>query len=151
MLLILLPIYSETSYTVETTYGDKTVVIPDGYTDIDVLLIIAKAYYELNEEQSQLHNEYEILKTQVNEYKESNASLRNLNSKLQNNYDSLVKKLETLNSMNMVRGVAGGHLTFFNSVSGGGIDLGLIIYDSCLLNISVNYPLTFNIGLGIVF
>lgn len=151
LFLTLAPIYSETTYTVETAYGNKTVIVPDGYTEKDVLLIIAKAYYELNEEQKQLITEYENLKTQLNEYKETNTSLRNLNSELQNNYDSLVKKLETLNSMGVIKGLVGGHLSFFNSVSGGGIDLGLIISDTYMVNISVNYPLTFSIGLGILF
>lgn len=151
LFLTLAPIYSETTYTVETAYGDKTVIVPDGYTEKDVLLIIAKAYYELNEEQKQLTTEYENLKTQLNEYKETNSSLRNLNSELQNNYDSLVKKLETLNSMGVIKGLVGGHLSFFDRVFGGGLDLGLIILDTYMVNISVNYPLTFSIGLGILF
>ena len=151
LILTIAPIYSATTYIVETAYGNKTVAIPDEYTDKDVLLIIAKAYYELSEEQKQLTAEYNSLKSQLTDYIEINTSLRNRNSELQKNYDSLVKKLETLNSMGVVRGLAGGHLSFFNSLSGGGLDLGLIFFDTYMINASINYPLTFNVGFGIVF
>ena len=151
LLLILAPIYSETLYTIETSYGDKTVVIPDGYTEHDVLMIIAKAYYELNEKQKQLSTEYDSLKSQLNNYIDANTSLRKTNSELQNSYDSLVKKLETLNSMGGIRGLAGGHITFLNGVLGSGLDLGLIFLDSYLLNVSVEYPLAFSVGFGILF
>lgn len=151
LLLTLIPLYSETVYNVETAYGNKTVVIPDGYTDKEVLLIIAKSYYELNEEQKQLTEEYENLKSLLSEYKDINTSLRNLNSELQNNYDSLIKKLETLNSMGIVKGLVGGHLSFFNNVSGGGLDLGIILFDTYMLNVGVNYPLSFSVGVSILF
>lgn len=150
-LLIIMPVYSVTTYTIETAYGDKTVVVPDGYTDKDVLLIVAKSYYELNEEQKQLTSEYETLKTQLSEYININTSLREINSELQNNYDTVVRKLETLNSMGMVKGLVGGHLSFFDKVSSGGLDIGIIFSDTYIINASVNYPLTFSIGFGILF
>ena len=42
--------FSGTSYVVNTSQGEKSVVVPDGMTCEDVMLTLAKNYYEISYE-----------------------------------------------------------------------------------------------------
>lgn len=144
-------LYADTIYTIDTDYGEKTVVIPDGYTEKDVLLTIAKNYYELNEEDKQLKEKVNELNTQVTEYISENKSLREKNATLTENYSQLLGKYRTLNSMGFVRGFAVGYLSFVRQVTSGGIDIGVILGDSFIIKGSFSYPTLFSVGVGFVF
>lgn len=146
-----MPLFADTVYTIDTDYGEKTVVVPDGYTETDVLLAIAKSYYELNEEDKILKDKIDTLTTQVSTYVDENKFLRERNSLLQENYNQLVQKQKTQNSMGFVRGFATGHLSFVREVTGGGLDVGVIFGDSLIIKVGVEYPLEFNVGVGFVF
>ena len=151
ILLSVAPLCAETTYIVDTEYGEKTVVIPDGYTEKDVLLVIAKNYYELNEEDKILKEKVDSLTTQVSSYMEENKHLRQSNSTLQEKYDSLVKKQESLNSMGFIRGFTVGYLSFVRQVTSGGVDVGVILGDSFIIKGSFSYPTLFSVGIGFVF
>lgn len=151
ILLLVAPLCAETTYTIDTEYGEKTVVIPDGYTEKDVLLVLAKNYYELNEEDKILKEKVDSLTTQVSSYMEENKHLRQSNTTLQEKYDSLVKKQETLNSMGFVRGFTVGYLSFVRQVTSGGVDVGVILGDSFIIKGSFSYPTLFSVGIGFVF
>lgn len=155
ILTLLFPCFADTVYTIDTDYGEKTVVIPDGYTEKDVLLIIAKNYYELNEEDKQLKEKINELNIQVTEYITENQSLREKNTSLTENYSQLLKKYETLNSMGFIRGFVVGGLSYTigqnSKVSSGGVDVGLILGDSFIFKCGINYPWRVDFGIGVVF
>ena len=154
-LMFIVPCFADTTYTIDTDYGEKTVVVPDGYTDKDVLLIITKNYYELNEEDKQLKEKITELNTQVTDYISENQSLREKNTTLTENYAQLLKKYETLNSMGFIRGFVGGGLSYTvgqnSKVSSGGLNAGIIIGDSFMFSCGVNYPWRVDFGIGVVF
>ena len=155
MLLSVAPICAETTYTIDTEYGEKTVVIPDGYTEKDVLLVIAKNYYELNEEDKILKEKVDSLTTQVTEYVSENKVLREKNMRLQNSYSQLLDKYKSLNSMGFVKGFITGNLSYtvgqYSGIASGGADIGIIIGDSFMLKSGVCYPWQVTFGVGIVF
>lgn len=79
-------------YEVDTKYGTKTVIVPNGYTTEDVLCEIAKAYYELSGDFDVLTVQYEGLSEEVKGYITKNEELRF-------SYETLQKQYQTLASL----------------------------------------------------
>lgn len=90
MLALTSVVYASQTFEIETNYGVKTVIIPDGYTAEEVLCQVAKAYYELNEEHKVLITQYEDLSEEVKGYIKSNEELRTEYSHLKEQYQTLV-------------------------------------------------------------
>ena len=63
-------------YEVDTKYGTKTVVVPNGYTTDEVLCQIAKSYYELSGDFDILTVQYEELSSEVKDYIAKNEEPR---------------------------------------------------------------------------
>ena len=130
-------LYSEQIFEVDTKYGVKTVVVPDGYSTEEVLCQIAKAYYELDEDYDTLTIQYEDLAEEVKEYIKDNEELRFSYDTLQKQYQSLVSLQNKDSLMDNFRlylsmnsslnrgfpsmGVSGGTVLFDTLMLGGGL------------------------------
>lgn len=108
LLAVCMPIFSSTIYEVETKSGTQQVIIPDGYTEKDVLLILAKAYYDLNTDYDKLAENVKDLSTQVETYIAKNQELRQEYDKLIDLNQQLTEKLETKAKLVLLRPLFGG-------------------------------------------
>lgn len=157
MLGVLCSLMAETVYTIDTDYGQEQVIIPDGYTDTEVLLKIAKAYYELNRDYKDLRTETEELTLASETYIKDNQILRAKYQDLILDYEVLVKKLEQKNLLNWLKGYAGIRYTpSFKDKPGFGLSLGALVFNKILISASADYFMfdntaSLSIGAGLFF
>ena len=144
-------LWAATTFDIDTKYGKEQVVIPDGYTAEEVLLIVAKNYYELNHEHEELLIKAEELNNSLAEYVELNKSLREKYDALILDYDSLVKKVESYGRWSNFKGFVNGSVTYnFKDTYGFGISAGMFLFNKTLLTIGVNFPFSIGVGVGFV-
>lgn len=143
--------FADTTYEIDTKYGKEQVVIPDGYTAEEVLLIVAKNYYELNYEHTELEKSVEGLNATINDYIEQNRSLREKYNSILVKYDNLVKEIESYGRWSNFKGFVSGSVTYnFKDTYGFGISAGMFLFNKTLLTIGVNFPFSLGVGVGFV-
>lgn len=148
-----------TSYTVETKYGEKEVVVPEGYSELDVLLIIAKNYYELYEESQELQDKVTELNGSINSYVSENQTLRTNYTNLTELYSDLIAKYEVLSKVDVLKGYVGGGLkySYNTTMAGFNVELGAFLFEKVLLKANFGFDFnayivdTFELGIGFGF
>lgn len=144
-------LWATTTYDIDTKYGKEQVVIPDGYTAEEVLLIVAKNYYELNHEHEELIVKAEELDKSVSSYIEANRELRDKYLKILADYDNLVKEVEAYGKWSNFKGFVSGSVTYdFKDTYGFGISAGMFLFNKTLLTVGVNFPFSIGVGVGFV-
>ena len=143
-------LYSEQIFEVDTKYGVKTVVVPDGYSTEEVLCQIAKAYYELDEDYDTLTIQYEDLAEEVKEYIKDNEELRFSYDTLQKQYQSLVSLQNKDSLMDNFR----LYLSMNSSLNRGfpsmGVNGGTVLFDKLMLGGGLRFTPTESSPLQIV-
>lgn len=129
ILLSCLALFAETTYVVETSRGEQKVIIPDGYTEKDVLLIIAQKYYELNYSFDDLTEKANKLAKDTEEYIEENKKLRENYDTLIANYSTVVTKLENLSKTTFLKGLAGAGIKYVDKAFLAEIHLGAELFE----------------------
>ena len=150
-LVSLFSLFADKTYEIETKYGLKTVVVPDGYTAEDVLLIIAKNYYELDHEYKDLQETVKELTESANQYIEANHKLREDYEALKSDYEILTEKLTKLSKTTTLYCFSFANILFdFQSViSGASIDFGLVIKETFMIKTGISYNLSNKLGLSL--
>lgn len=168
ILLIMLPAitlgcFPDSVYKVDTSYGEKTVVVPEGLTCEDVMLILAKNYYELSYEHDNSLKELETLSNEVKNYIDENRKLRDSQAQITNDYKELVSKFDSLQrSQNFLLYVKPGVIFTGFIPSGADLSAGTIMGTSFMIEAGISVPfnilspsspgnLTWRLGLGFVF
>ena len=95
VMMLAVPVFA-TSYEIMTDKGKQEVVVPDGYDPLDVLLIIAQNYYNLNYKYEEIVIDYEKLTDKANSYIEANNQLRANYYALESKFEDLSKAFENL-------------------------------------------------------
>ena len=95
VMMLAVPVFA-TSYEIMTDKGKQEVVVPDGYDPLDVLLIIAQNYYNLNYKYEEIVIDYEKLTDKANSYIEANNQLRANYCALESKFENLSKAFENL-------------------------------------------------------
>lgn len=147
-------LFAETVYTVETSRGEQKVVIPDGYTEKDVLLIIAQKYYELNYSFEDLTEKTNKLTADVEEYIEENKKLRDNYDTVIANYSTVVTKLESLSKTTFLKGLAGAGIKYVDKSFLAEIHLGAELFERLSIITSVgvlNSALTVGLNFMVSF
>lgn len=147
---------ASTTYEIDTKYGKEKVVIPDGYTEKDVLLEVAKAYYEQNHDMKDIQSQLDSLTETAESYIEENASLRAKYQDLIQDYDVLIKRLEQKAKLGWLKGFVGANYSKQKGYDGVGLSVGALLFNKVLLNSSVSYltkdsSLLFSLGIGVLF
>ena len=93
VMMLAVPVFA-TSYEIMTDKGKQEVVVPDGYDPLDVLLIIAQNYYNLNYKYEEIVIDYEKLTDKANSYIEANNQLRANYCALESKFEDLSKAFE---------------------------------------------------------
>ncbi len=149
--------FAATTYEIETKYGTRTVVIPDGYSAEDVLLIVAKNYYELNEDYTSLQQSAKELAETADSYIAANTELRTSYDTLVSDYEILTDKLNTLSKLKPVTYFVFGNvlLNFDNVIDGAELDLGLSFFESVSIKMGISFrnpsKIGLSLGLGYLF
>lgn len=145
-------VWAETTYEIETKYGVEQLIIPDGYTVEDVLLIVAKNYYELDHEHDELLSKVDSLESSVKDYIEMNRKLREEYAKIIVDYDKLIKDLEGYARLSNFQGFVGAGGTYdFKKNFGLELELGMLLFNKFLLSVEVNFPFTLGLSVGFIF
>ena len=162
IILLMIPFmcFSKTVYKVDTALGEKTVVVPDGATCEDVMLVLAKNYYEISYEYDSVLEELGNLKSEVSSYIEENKSLRESQAQLKETYQSLTEKQSKLLKKQNFLTYIKPSVTFDEyNPSGLNTSIGFIMGTSSMLEAglsfefgpSVKNPWKWSLGFGFLF
>ena len=160
LLMIPLMCFSGTSYVVDTSQGEKSVVVPDGMTCEDVMLTLAKNYYEISYEYDSALEELDNLKSEVLSYIEENKSLRESRAQLEKDYQDLAKKQDKLLSkQNFLVYIKPSVIFNEYNPSGLSASAGFILGASSMLEAGLSFefepatknPLEWSVGFGFLF
>ena len=158
--MISLACFSGTSYIVDTSQGQKSVVVPDGMTCEDVMLTLAKNYYEISYEYDSVLEELGNLKSEVLSYIEENKSLRESRAQLEKDYQDLTKKQDKLLSkQNFLVYIKPSAIFKGYETSGLGASLGFILGTSSMIEVGCTFEygssteafMKWSMGFGFLF
>lgn len=150
-------LYSEQIFEVDTKYGVKTVVVPDGYSTEEVLCQIAKAYYELDEDYDTLTIQYKDLSEEIKEYIKDNEELRFSYDTLQKQYQALVSLQNKDSLLDNFRLYLSMDSSLTNKFPSMGVSGGMVLFDKLMLGGGLRFtpvavsPLQFVVELGYLF
>lgn len=146
---------AQTVYQVETASGTKDVVIPDGMTELDVLLYLAGQYYDLSDSYDILEARAETLSDAVKDYVAANRGLRVQYNQLLSDYQDLDSTYRKLLSIGNYKAVLGLGARFSGDLTMDGVDvrIGVLLMQkvglTTSLGMSLAKPYRFVYGLGV--
>lgn len=156
----MVPLFAGKAYKVSTNRGEREVVIPDGSTALDVLLTLAKNYYNLSYDHEDLLIKTEQLTKDIDEYLAENKNLRTNYNELIIDYAEIVEKYKKMTGVTLLKGVAGAGVSM-NASNGFKFDgvslyLGASLFEKIQMLASFSYSnttktITPGIGLLVTF
>lgn len=162
IILLMIPFlcFSDTVYKVNTSQGEKTVVVPEGMTCEDVMLTLAKNYYEISYKYDSTLEDLSNLKSEVKAYVEENKALRESRAQLEKDYQDLTKKQDKLLSkQNFLVYVKPSAIFNGYETAGLGASLGFILGASSMIEAGFTFEygpstealLRWSMGFGFLF
>ena len=153
--IIFLFIYSILSadWTISTSQGDKTLVIPEGMTLEEAYQQMAVMYWEERYDREELQATVEDLTIKSEEYIEANTALRESNDSLIQNYADLTDLYEEKLKTPWVKGLLSVDLGWgipdnrFNGTLYGGV----LIKERVTLEAGLSYLWELHLKAGIIF
>ena len=163
VMMLAVPVFA-TSYEIMTDKGKQEVVVPDGYDPLDVLLIIAQNYYNLNYKYEEIVIDYEKLTDKANSYIEANNQLRANYCALESKFEDLSKAFENLSKeyskatkIDLIKSQVGFQLGYnpFVQKLNIGMTYGAVLMEKVNLLSSINAeladPPSISVSLGLLF
>ena len=163
VMMLAVPVFA-TSYEIMTDRGKQEVVVPDGYDPLDVLLIIAQNYYNLNYKYEEIVIDYEKLTDKANSYIEANNQLRANYCALESKFEDLSKAFENLSKeyskatkIDLIKSQVGFQLGYnpFVQKLNIGMTYGAVLMEKVNLLSSINAELgdspSMSVSLGLLF
>ena len=163
VMMLAVPVFA-TSYDIMTDRGKQEVVVPDGYDPLDVLLIIAQNYYNLNYKYEEIVIDYEKLTDKANSYIEANNQLRANYCALESKFEDLSKAFENLSKeyskatkIDLIKSQVGFQLGYnpFVQKLNIGMTYGAVLMEKVNLLSSINAELgdspSMSVSLGLLF
>lgn len=163
VMMLAVPVFA-TSYEIMTDKGKQEVVVPDGYDPLDVLLIIAQNYYNLNYKYEEIVIDYEKLTDKANSYIEANNQLRANYCALESKFEDLSKAFENLSKeyskatkIDLIKSQVGFQLGYnpFAQKFNIGMTYGAVLMEKVNLLSSINAELgdspSMSVSLGLLF
>ena len=131
--------FSQEIYNIPTSHGEQQVVIPDGYTALDVLLTLAKSYYELSWDYDELTETVEELTADLEAYILENQELRTKYQDLISDYQLLTSKLEQLSKTTVIRALGGVGLAYSPGIFSPSLYIGAEFFERFSLMTSLGF------------
>lgn len=154
VLVFSLSLFASEEWTISTSRGDKTLVVPEGLTLEEAYCKMAQLYWEERYDREELQETVSVLTTKTEEYLEVNESLKESYSKLNSDYKELTNLYAEKTKTPLARwmfsmGVSGSlekventSFSFFG---------GVVVANSVLFEAGISYPLGISLKTGIVF
>lgn len=157
LLLLSFPLIAQESFIIETSEGEKEVVIPEDMTPTEAFLEMSKLYWEERYDLEEALKQIDELIPKIREYEREVARLEEEIDKLQEENEELVKRYdEALAEAQKPElfipyvGLDGGW-DFVNQIPAMGIEGNLMIKEKVILGVGFDYPLIPRIQFGITF
>ena len=154
LLLFSAALFADTVYEIETSKGIQKVVVPEGYTELEVLLEVSKAYYELSYDFDELTEKAETLTKDVETYIQENQKLRTEYQQLDSDYQAIVEKLTKTSKPTIFKGLVGAGVGYYQTNIYPVLNLGAELFERFSLVTSLGflngYILT-QVGLNVTF
>lgn len=147
LILILIPVnlFSQ-EYKIETSRGEQTVQIPEGFTVEEAFLEMASLYLEERFDHENLIKATEDLEILLNEYIEDNFRLANSLLEHQNKSQAIIKTYEsTAFKKRIVSPIFGVHIDTELKFR---FDVGVELFELIQINGIYEYPKSFGVRLG---
>lgn len=160
ILLILIPLvfslnlFASEEWTISTSQGDKTLVVPEGLTLEEAYCKMAQLYWEERYDREELQKTVSVLTTKTEEYLEVNESLKESYSKLNSDYKELTNLYAEKTKTPLARWVFSlGVASSLEGTKNASFSLfgGVVVANSVLFEAGISYPLGISLKTGIVF
>lgn len=142
------------SYTIDTSAGPKTIILPEGKTFEEAYVEMAKLYIEEKADCDRLLKETEELTQRVKEYEAASGDVEKLQTELiQKNEEinSLYAKISKGQQFNFVVTAGLSVNNTFDKIVGMTVGFGVELFGRWLLMADAAYPLSFTFRTGIRF
>lgn len=149
MVLTLSPIFA---YTISTSKGDIEVNIPEGMTAEEAFCEMSKLYLEERWDHEELIEKSQALSKSIDSYISEINDLKSKNKNLISDYEKVIDLYSTATKTKMFSPYIGLSLesNIESNLFGVGISFGGILFEKVLLQTSVLYPWSFQLGLNII-
>ena len=145
---------SDWSYTIETSVGPKTIILPEGKSFEEAYIEMAKLYIEEKADCDRLLKETEELTQQVKEYEASSIHLEELQVELiekNEEINKLYAKISKGQQFNLVATAGLSVNNTFDKIVGMTVGFGVELFGRWLIMADAAYPLSFTFRTGIRF
>ena len=149
MALMLSPVFA---YTISTSRGDIEVNIPEGMTAEEAFCKMSKLYLEERWDHEDLIEKSQSLSESIDSYISEINELKNKNKNLISEYEKVIDLYSTAIKTKMFTPYIGLSLEsdIESNLFGVGISFGGILFEKVLVQTSVLYPWSFQLGLNII-
>lgn len=155
--LLSLPLVAQETFTIDTSEGEKEVVIPEDMTPTEAFLEVSKLYWEERYDLEKALKEIDELLPVIEDYKEEVALLEKERDKLEEENDLLVEKYEEALAEAQKPelfipyvGIDGGW-DFVNEIPAMGIEANVMIKEKFIIGVGFDYPLIPRLQFGMTF
>ena len=141
------------SYVIETSRGEQTVVIPDGYTEEQAFLEMSKLYLEERFDHEELLGQTENLLASIENYKSEVQNYMEKNTLLVKENDELVALYKKLSRVRLVtpRLALRGGFSLDTEEPLIGVSAGVEVLEKLTIMTEVSYPLSLGLQIGVSF
>ena len=149
MALMLSPVFS---YTISTSRGSIEVNIPEGMTAEEAFYEMSKLYLEERWDHEDLIEKSQSLSESIDSYISEINELKSKNKNLISEYEKIIDLYSTTTKTKMFIPYVGLNLEsdIESNLFGGGITFGGMIFEKILVQTSILYPWSFQLGLNIL-
>ena len=140
------------AYTISTSRGDIEVNIPEGMTAEEAFYEMSKLYLEERWDHEELIEKSQSLSESIDSYISEINELKNKNKNLISDYEKVIDLYSTAIKTKMFTPYIGLSLEsdIESNLFGGGITFGGVLFEKILVQTSILYPWSFQLGLNIL-
>lgn len=139
-------IYSA-EYTIETSRGPQTAVIPEGSTELEAFLKMSELYLEERFDHEDLLDSIDPLKKSIDTYKDNYEKLDSLYKAAIKDRDDLLDLLKEKNKIKIVQPSFGVSASLNKTFS---FDAGIIFLEKLQVSTILSYPYSIGIRFGVI-
>ena len=139
-------------WTISTSQGDKTLVIPEGLSLEEAYCQMAQLYWEERYDREDLQDSVQVLTEQVSSYIEANKELQKEKDSLILSYSELSSLYEEKTRTPWFRGLLSADFgwSFYDNQMTGAIYGGVLIKERVTLEAGIRYPWSVSLKAGVI-
>lgn len=140
------------AHTISTSRGDVEVNIPNGMTAEEAFYEMSKLYLEERWDHEELIEKSQDLSESIDAYISEINELKEKNKELISNYEKAMSLYSTATKVKVFKPYIGLNIesNLESELFGGGITFGGLLFEKIIIQTSVLYPWSFQLGLNIL-